>query len=104
MDWLYDERTQCWSVMTTLPVGEYTHLVSDAHEAQGALSGQRAVMTTTTAKRIRTRMVEDLTQGAILPPVVIGAVLPGGSLLRATEARCEVGGGIVGGRACALDY
>lgn len=32
-------------------------------------------MVTTTAKRIRSRMVEDLKKGATLPPVVIGAVL-----------------------------
>lgn len=75
MDWMFDERTKCWSVMTALPVDEYINLVKDAHEAQGSLNGQRAVLTTTTAKRIRERMVEDLSKGAILPPVVIGAVL-----------------------------
>lgn len=76
MDWLFDRRTNCWSVMTTMTVGVYTDLVSSAHEAQGSLSGQRGVLTTTTARRIRDRMVSDLKLGAVLPPVVIGVVLP----------------------------
>ncbi|WP_234796632.1 hypothetical protein [Mycolicibacterium porcinum] len=75
MDWIHDRRTKCWSVMVTMSVGAYLSLVNEAHNAQGALSGQRGVLTTTTAKRIRSRMVEDLKKGATLPPVVIGAVL-----------------------------
>lgn len=58
-----------------MPVGEYLDLVHDAHQNQGALTGQRTVLTTTTAKRIRERMVSDVQQGAVLPPVVIGAVV-----------------------------
>lgn len=75
MDWLYDDRTQCWSVLTTMSVFDYISLVDVAHAAQGALKGQRSVLTTTTARRIRSRMVEDLKKGAVLPPIVIGAVL-----------------------------
>ncbi|MBB4750058.1 hypothetical protein [Actinoplanes lobatus] len=75
MDWLYDERTQCWSLQTTMTIGEYVDLINDAHQTRGALSGQRDVLTTTTAKRIRARMVADIKLGAVLPPVVIGAVI-----------------------------
>jgi hypothetical protein len=74
-DWMYDKRTACWSYMTTMIVRDYLDLVSEAHATQGGLTGQRGVMVTTTAKRIRDRMVEDLKKGATLPPVVIGAVL-----------------------------
>lgn len=74
-DWLFDERTQCWSIQTTMAIGEYINLVNDAHQNQGSLVGQRTVLTTTTAKRIRQRMVSDIEQGAVLPPVVIGAVV-----------------------------
>ncbi|WP_204162044.1 hypothetical protein [Rathayibacter sp. VKM Ac-2803] len=74
-DWMYDKRTACWSYMTTMTVSDYLELASEAHAAQGGLTGQRGVMVTTTAKRIRSRMVEDLKKGATLPPVVIGAVL-----------------------------
>jgi hypothetical protein len=75
LDWLYDQRTQCWSVQTTITIGAYLDMIEEAHAAQGALLGQRDVLTTTTAKRIRARMVADLKLGAVLPPVVIGAVL-----------------------------
>lgn len=75
MDWLYDERTHCWSVQTTTSVGNYLDMIADTHAEQGALQGQRDVLTTTTGKRIRARMVTDLKLGAVLPPVVIGAVV-----------------------------
>lgn len=75
MDALYDSRTQCWSVMTTLGVKEYLSMVKAAHAERGGLSGQREVLKTTTAKRIRDRMIHDIRQGTVLPPVVIGAVL-----------------------------
>jgi hypothetical protein len=72
---LRDHRSDCFSVMTEMPIGEYINLVRVAHESQGALSGQRSVLGTATARRIRDRMVSDLAQGAVLPPVVIGVVL-----------------------------
>ncbi|WP_210241523.1 hypothetical protein [Mesorhizobium sp. B2-5-4] len=75
MDWLYDARTDCYSVQTTLSVGEYLDLVKDAYSQKGALSGQRDALKTTTAKRIRERMVADIRRGAVLPPVVIGVVV-----------------------------
>lgn len=75
MDWLTDNRTDCFSVQTTMSVGNYLDLVRPAHSARGALSGQRDTLKTTTAKRIRDRMVSDIRRGAVLPPVVIGAVV-----------------------------
>lgn len=75
MDWILDRRTDCWSVLTTMKVRDYIALVSDAHANQGGIPGQRDVLKTTTAKRIRMRMVNDIRAGALLPPVVIGAVV-----------------------------
>jgi hypothetical protein len=75
MNWLHDSRVDCYSVQTTMSVGTYLELVKPAHSARGALSGQRDTLKTTTAKRIRDRMVSDLRRGAVLPPVVIGAVV-----------------------------
>lgn len=75
MDWQFDERTKCWSLQTSMPIEEYLRLAREAHQTQGALAGQRTVLTTTTAKRIRSRMVADIKLGAVLPPVVIGIVL-----------------------------
>ena len=75
MDWLVDDRTECFSVQTTISVGHYLRMVQDAHSARGGLAGQRDTLKTTTAKRIRGRMVADIRRGAVLPPVVIGAVV-----------------------------
>ncbi|MBM9593432.1 hypothetical protein [Roseitranquillus sediminis] len=75
MNWLYDDRTECYSVMTDMPAGHYLDLVEPAHSAKGALSGQRDTLKTTTAKRIRDRMVSDIRRGAVLPPVVVGVVV-----------------------------
>lgn len=75
MDALYDSRMQCWSIMTTLTVRNYLDLVRSAHADRGGLSGQREVLKTTTAKRIRERMIADIRAGTVLPAVVIGAVL-----------------------------
>ncbi|KKC31079.1 hypothetical protein [Devosia psychrophila] len=75
MNWLFDERTECYSVQTTLTVGEYLDLVESAYQSKGSLSGQRDALKTTTGKRIRERMVSDIRRGAVLPPVVIGVVV-----------------------------
>jgi hypothetical protein len=75
MDWLFDDRTDCYSVQTTMVIKNYLKLVDAAHSARGALSGQRDTLKTTTAKRIRARMVSDIRRGAVLPPVVLGAVV-----------------------------
>ncbi len=76
MDFLFDERTECYSVLTTMTISDYLNMVGPAHAAKGGLSGQRDTLNTTTAKRIRDRMVGDIRRGAILPPVVIGVVVP----------------------------
>lgn len=75
MDWLKDSRTACWSVAVTLDADEYLSLVRMAHEEQGNLQGQRPVQSTASARRIRQRLVSDLRDGAVLPPVVIGLVI-----------------------------
>jgi hypothetical protein len=59
----------------TLKIGKYLELVKDAHEKRGAIFGQRDVLKTTTAKRIRERMTSDIRAGAVLPPVVVGLVV-----------------------------
>lgn len=74
-DWIFDKRTECWSAMTLMTVTDYIRMVDEAHAKQGALTGQRSVLTTTTAKRIRERMISDIEMGAVLPPVVIGCVI-----------------------------
>jgi len=97
MDWILDDRTDCWSVMTNLSVRDYLELVKEAHENQGGLSGQREVLKTTTARRIRDRTVADIRKGALLPPVVIGMVVPHSTFetfpMETAESLAEIVGG-----------
>lgn len=78
MNCLYDSRTDCYSVLVNLPVKKYLELVDAAHSAKGGLAGQREPLKTKTARRIRERMVSDIKNGAVLPPVVLGVVLKDG--------------------------
>jgi len=75
MDWLHDNRTDCYSALVKLRTGDYLELVKNAHEHRGGIGGQRDVLKTTTAKRVRDRMIADIRAGAVLPPVVIGVVV-----------------------------
>lgn len=75
MDCLFDARTECFSYLLRMTLKEYTALVRDVHANRGGITGQRDVLKTTTAKRIRDRMISDICAGAILPPVVIGVVV-----------------------------
>lgn len=75
MDVLHDRRIDCHSVQISLTVDRYLGLAKTAHDKQGGIAGQRDVLKTTTAKRIRERMIGDIRKGAVLPPVVLGAVV-----------------------------
>jgi hypothetical protein len=74
MNWLHDARIDCFSAMESLSIDSYLSLASEAHGKRGGIAGQREVLKTTTAKRIRERMVADIRAGAVLPPVVVGIV------------------------------
>lgn len=75
MNLLCDNRTDCLSVLLTMTIGTYLSLVKAAHAQRGGISGQRDVLKTTTAKRIRERMITDICAGAVLPPVVLGVIV-----------------------------
>lgn len=62
----------CYSVMYSVSITEYIDLVEQAYQNRGGIEKQRAALTTTTAKRIRQRMVEDIVKGTVLPPIVLG--------------------------------
>lgn len=83
---LHDTRVNCASFMTSMTVQEYIGLVNDAYKERGGIAGQREPLKTTSAKRIRKRMVEDLLAGAVLPPVVIGKVVDDLASLDTTDA------------------
>lgn len=72
---LKDERVSCYSVLTNMKINDYLNLVEIAYGNKGGIEGQRQALKTKTAIRIRERMKEDIVQGTILPPIVIGIVL-----------------------------
>lgn len=72
---LHDLRTGCLSAMLTTTVSEYMKLVETVYENRGGIEGQRAPLKTKTGIRIRKRMVSDISDGAILPPLVLGGIL-----------------------------
>lgn len=72
---LEDKRTNCLSCIYTTTVRDYLRLVDSVYTDRGGLAGQRAPLKTKTGVRIRNRMVGDIKAGAILPPMVIGAIV-----------------------------
>ncbi|WP_412554501.1 hypothetical protein [Shimia sp. MIT1388] len=73
---LTDQRVKCYSIMTSMPLGKYLDLVESAYADLGGVEGQRAPLKTKTATTIRSRLVSDIKQGAIVPPVVVGVLIP----------------------------
>jgi hypothetical protein len=71
---LEDRNSNCISIMGTMTLSKYLALIESAYSEQGGLSGQRAPIRTKTGLKIRSRLVEDLKKGAVIPPIVIGAV------------------------------
>ena len=75
LDLLQDNRSNCYSLMVQMPIGEYLEKIRKSFENKGGLEGQRDSIKTKTAQRIRERMIDDLKHGAVLPPLVLGAIL-----------------------------
>lgn len=69
---LYDRRVDCHSILTTMTVKEFLALVESVYKNRGGIEGQRAPLRTKTGLSIRSRMVSDLANGAVIPPIVIG--------------------------------
>jgi hypothetical protein len=79
---LEDKNANCVSIMATISLSSYLELIRVAYADQGGLSGQRAPIRTKTGLKIRRRLVEDLTRGAVIPPIVLGAVSRAATLNR----------------------
>ncbi len=69
---LHDERVDCYSVMTEMEIEDFLRLVTDVYKERGGIEGQRAPLKTKTGISIRSRLVSDLVDGAVIPPIVIG--------------------------------
>ena len=75
MDCLIDSRSNCMSFMFTVKFPQYSYLINSAYKNRGGIEGQRGALKSSSAIRIRKRMIDDITRGAVLPPVVIGAAV-----------------------------
>lgn len=71
---LRDDRSSCWSIMATVSAKEYLELVEASYANDGGLDGQRPAIKSKTGLKIRSRLVRDIKDGAVIPPVVIGVV------------------------------
>ncbi|MFY3160166.1 hypothetical protein ACOTFR_12130 [Achromobacter xylosoxidans] len=71
---LEDKNSKCLSLLATITLADYFLLIDGAYKEQGGLEGQRAPITTKTGLKIRSRLVNDLKHGAVIPPIVVGAV------------------------------
>lgn len=72
---LLDEKLKCISVMTKMKIDDYLKIVENAYQNRGGISGQREALKQKTAISIRNRMINDIKEGTILPPIVIGVVV-----------------------------
>lgn len=59
-------------VFFEIGVPDFLRMTAEAYETQGRMDGQRDVVRTATAARIRTRMAKDIQKGAVLPAIVLG--------------------------------
>jgi hypothetical protein len=58
-----------------MTIDNYLGLVQDAYANRGGLKHQRDALKTTSGRRIRSRMIDDITKGTVLPPLVLGIVV-----------------------------
>ena len=72
---LEDKRVDCLSIIHATKLSEYLGFAEKAYEDKGGIAGQRAPLKTKTAQTIRERMVADIVEGAVLPPIVIGVIV-----------------------------
>lgn len=71
---LRDRRVECDSTLISLNIETYLELVMAAYADKGGIEFQRPALKSKTAKTIRNRLVEDISQGAVIPPIVLGVL------------------------------
>jgi hypothetical protein len=72
---LEDRRVRCLSGLGQISANRYLEIVETVYRDNGGIAGQRAPLKTKTGITIRKRMIDDIHKGAILPPIVIGAIV-----------------------------
>ncbi len=68
---LQDKRSNCYSVLSEFPIQDYLEWY-ERYGEKNSLDEQRDVVRSTSANKIRTRLIDDLTRGAVIPPIVLG--------------------------------
>lgn len=71
-----DNKSNCYSIMGMTTIGEYINYIDDVYKNRGGISGQREALRTSSAIKIRKRMIKDIASGTVLPPIVVGVLLP----------------------------
>ena len=70
---MFDERSECVSVMASMSLEEYKAIAYESFVKGGNLDGQRDVIKkSAVAAKIRKRMMSDFANGAIFPAGVLG--------------------------------
>lgn len=73
LDMKYDKRSNCISILTSMPLRLYEKIARTPYNLGGNIEGQRDVIKkSSAAAKIRKRMETDFAAGAVFPPVVIG--------------------------------
>lgn len=70
-----DNRSDCYSIMCTTSIGDYIDFINEVYQNRGAITGQRDALKNSSAIKIRKRMVQDITRGTVLPPIVVGLLV-----------------------------
>lgn len=70
-----DNRSDCYSIIGTTNIGDYIKYIENVYADRGGISGQRDALKTSSAIKIRKRMIKDIIGGTVLPPIVVGLLL-----------------------------
>ena len=81
-----DNRSGCISVLTVMKLNEYKKMAFLAFRRGGNIDGQRNVIKrSSTASKIRKRMIDDFRKGAIFPQVVLGILCESDDMKKMNE-------------------
>lgn len=75
MDVLFDKKVDCLSIMKSIEAKEFIKQIEEVYKSRGGIEGQRDALKQKTAIVIRNRMIEDIKQGAVIPPIVLGVIV-----------------------------
>lgn len=75
IDMIIDKKLSCCSLMKSMSILDYLSFVDNVYERKGGIQGQRDALKQKTAITIRERMIKDISEGTILPPIVIGVIV-----------------------------